>query len=36
MMVNFQADELWDVMEPGIGNYHEDRSVLTAILCVVL
>jgi hypothetical protein len=36
MMVNLQATRLWDVVESGIGNYREDQSALTAILCAVL
>jgi hypothetical protein len=35
MKVNLQAAGLWEVIHSGDGDYHEDRSALTALLCAV-
>jgi hypothetical protein len=32
MKVNLQVAGLWDVIEDGDGDYHNDRAILTAIL----
>jgi hypothetical protein len=35
MKVNLQAARLWDVIDSGVGEYHDDRSVLIALLRAV-
>jgi hypothetical protein len=35
MKVNLQAAGLWDVIESGDGDYCDDRTALTSILCAV-
>jgi hypothetical protein len=35
VMVNLQAQGLWDVVSTGVGNYREDRNVLAALLRAV-
>jgi hypothetical protein len=35
MKVNLQAAGLWDVIESGVGDYHDDRTALAAILRAV-